>query len=108
VPATSKTTPYRRIDPARAYRPKEVSKLLPGNPHSSTVWRWWRHGVTRRGKKVRLKVQFVGGRVIIWGHDLLAFLEDPSQETVAPMSSAQSDAAAQAAMRELSNDYGIE
>jgi hypothetical protein len=38
--------------------PSEAAKIIPGRPHASTVWRWYRHGV--RG--VRLETIVVGGR----------------------------------------------
>lgn len=38
--------------------PTGVSKIVPGRPHASTIWRWHRRGV----KGVRLETVLIGGR----------------------------------------------
>jgi hypothetical protein len=49
----------------------EATKLTPGRPNISTLWRWWRHGV--RGHK--LKTIVIGGRrftSVIWLEEFAA------------------------------------
>jgi hypothetical protein len=42
----------------------EAAKSVPGNPHTSAVWRWARKGVkARSGERIRLRHTRVGGRV---------------------------------------------
>lgn len=42
----------------------EAAKTVPGNPHTSAVWRWARKGVkARSGERIRLRHTRVGGRV---------------------------------------------
>lgn len=42
----------------------EAARIVPGNPHTSAVWRWARRGVkARSGQRVRLEHIRVGGRV---------------------------------------------
>lgn len=36
----------------------EASKIIPGRPHSSTIWRWHQHGC--RG--IKLETAVIGGR----------------------------------------------
>jgi len=36
----------------------EAAKVVPGRPHTATIWRWWRRGV----KGVKLETVVVGGR----------------------------------------------
>lgn len=41
-----------------------ASRLVPGRPHTSTLWRWCRRGVlARSGERIRLKHIRLGARV---------------------------------------------
>lgn len=38
------------------------SAEIPGDPHRTTRYRWWKDGVRRNGKTVKLQTLAVGGR----------------------------------------------
>jgi len=42
----------------------EASKIAPGRPHLSSIWRWCRKGcIARNGERIRLEHERVGSRV---------------------------------------------
>lgn len=44
----------------------EFSKLVPGRPNPTTVWRWARKGIqARNGQRVRLPHQRIGRRLFV-------------------------------------------
>lgn len=44
----------------------EASKLVPGRPHPSCLWRWCRKGVqTRGGERIRLQHHRLGSRIFV-------------------------------------------
>lgn len=49
----------------------EVSRLLPGKPHPSTLWRWRKKGVSG----VKLRTVRVGGRTYVQRRALEQFVE---------------------------------
>ena len=63
------------IDPEQHYRVTQVSKLVPGRPHVTTIWRWVLAGAGGR----RLRSIKVGGRRFILGQDLLDFMAAESE-----------------------------
>ena len=68
--------------------PKDASKLIPGRPHISTVWRWMNRGV--RGR--RLRSTLIGGRRYIPREAIREFLTAPSDwDRVAEIDHAESD-----------------
>ena len=53
----------------------KASRLVPGNPHTSTLIRWSQHGVLAAdGNRVKLETTKVGGRLFTSGQAIDAFL----------------------------------
>lgn len=54
----------------------EATRLAPGRPHSSAVWRWCRKGIkTRRGDRVHLEHIRAGGRIFTTENWLIEFFK---------------------------------
>lgn len=49
----------------------EVSRLVPGHPHPSTIWRWRRKGIGG----VKLRTVRIGGRSYVQRHALEEFIQ---------------------------------
>lgn len=68
------------IHPETYYRATELTKLIPGRPSLRCILRWLSKGSRRQG---RIPSQLVGGRRVILGADLLAWInrgKDPALE----------------------------
>jgi hypothetical protein len=64
-----------RIDPTGEYSLAQAAKVLPGKPSPTSVWRWTKRGIWLNDVRLRLRAVRIGGRIVVTGADLLAFLE---------------------------------
>jgi len=55
----------------------QSAREIPGRPHISTVFRWWRHGV----KGVKLETVLVGGRRFTSAEAIQRFIQRLSAST---------------------------
>lgn len=70
------TKSFQPIDPDRQYRIHELTKMEAiGRPAGCSVWRWCTRGVKAGDHRVMLTATRVGGKRLVRGSDLLAFLE---------------------------------
>jgi hypothetical protein len=59
----------------------EIAQLLPGTPHTSTVWRWCRNGIhTRSGETVHLRHCRIGGKLFVTQIDLDKFFYQTAEQ----------------------------
>jgi hypothetical protein len=65
----------------------EVSRLLPGRPHPSTIWRWRRKGIGG----VKLRTVRIGGRTYVQRHALEEFIEAMTRASDVPQTRERSD-----------------
>lgn len=91
------------IDPEQYYSVGTVRKLIPSRPSNPTLWRWVRQGIVHGNQRVRLNAIKLGGRRLILGSDLVAFVtalnsDRPTTNIVTP---AEYDRRAEAAERRL-------
>lgn len=60
---------------------REVSRMLPGNPHIATLHRWIGKGVLSNGRRIKLATKKIGGRRFVEPHALQFFVNSLSDST---------------------------
>lgn len=60
--------------------PTEATRLFPGRPHASTIWRWYKRGV----KGIRLEIVRIGGRPYTSREAIQRFIERTTAAAEAP------------------------
>lgn len=54
----------------------QASRLVPGHPHATSIWRWCRKGIlARNGQRVHLEHRRFGGRIFTSAQALERFSE---------------------------------
>lgn len=68
------TTSPDSVDRSELLTLPRAARVLPGNPHASTLWRWCRKGVkTRAGHRIRLEHQRLGRTIYVTREAIDAF-----------------------------------
>lgn len=71
----------------------EATKLVPGRPNSSTLWRWCRKGVlARSGRRVFLRHSRLGGRIYVTQDWIDAFGQELAVEDAQHFSQREAEA----------------